>query len=166
MTLANCSGRRCSRLQSSRARPAARAHRRARVAGDRPHRQRAIGLALGLDDPQALDTEQRRSDILGQVPAAFRVMVSLGKIHDLKKPRASRSLRRAGALTPDVRFRSQQVRRLRTYRAGRASWRSRAVAQTARVRVARQPDASAAAATASRTVSKTSCSGQYWLAGW
>jgi len=32
--------------------------------------------------------------------------------------------------------------------------------------VARQPDASAAAAAASRTVSRMSCSGQYWLAGW
>jgi hypothetical protein len=28
-------------------------------------------------------------DILGQVPAAFWVMVSLSKIDDLKKPRAS-----------------------------------------------------------------------------
>ena len=76
-------------VHPSRARPAARAHRRARVAGDRPHRQRAIGLGLGLDDPQAIDTEQCGSDILGQVPAAFWVMVSLGKIHDLKKPRVS-----------------------------------------------------------------------------
>lgn len=40
------------------------------------------------------------------------------------------------------------------------------IAQTARVRVARQPDASAAAATVSRTASRISCSGQYWLAGW
>jgi hypothetical protein len=76
-------------VHPSRARPAARAHRRARVAGDRPHRQRAIGLGLGLDDPQAIDTEQCGSDILGQLPAASRVMVSLSKIHDLKKPRVS-----------------------------------------------------------------------------
>ncbi len=76
-------------VHPSRARPAARAHRRARMAGDRPHRQRAIRRALGLDDPQAIDTEQRRSDILGQVPAAFWVMVSLIKIGDLKRPRAS-----------------------------------------------------------------------------
>jgi hypothetical protein len=76
-------------VHPARARPAARAHRRARITGDRPHRQRAIRLALRLDDPQAIDTEQRRSDILGQVPAAFWVMVSLSKIHDLKKPRAS-----------------------------------------------------------------------------
>lgn len=40
------------------------------------------------------------------------------------------------------------------------------IAQTARVRVARQPDATAAVATASRTASRVSCSGQYWLAGW
>ena len=40
------------------------------------------------------------------------------------------------------------------------------IAQRARVRVARQPDASAAAATVSRTASRISCSGQYWLAGW
>jgi hypothetical protein len=52
-------------------------------------RQRAIGLGLGLDDPQAIDTEQCGSDILGQVPAAFWVIVSLSKIRDLKKPWAS-----------------------------------------------------------------------------
>jgi hypothetical protein len=40
------------------------------------------------------------------------------------------------------------------------------IAQTARARVARQPDASAAAATVSTTASRISCSGQYWLAGW
>jgi len=68
---------------------AARAHCRARMASDCPHRQRAIGLGLGLDDPQAIDTQQCGSDIPGQVPAAFWVMVSLSKIHDLKKPRAS-----------------------------------------------------------------------------
>ena len=44
--------------------------------------------------------------------------------------------------------------------------RSGAAAQTACVRVARQPDASAAAASVSRTVSRMNCSGQYWLAGW
>jgi len=76
-------------VHPSRARPAARAHRRARMTGDRPHRQRAIRLILGLDDSQAIDTEQRRSDIFGQVPAAFWVMVSLSKIGDLKRPRAS-----------------------------------------------------------------------------
>jgi len=59
------------------------------MAGDRPHRKRAIRRAVGLDDPQAFDTEQRRSVILGQVPAAFWVMVSLSKIGDLKRPRAS-----------------------------------------------------------------------------
>jgi hypothetical protein len=58
------------------------------------------------------------------------------------------------------------VHQLRMYLVGRAGWRSWAIAQTARVRVARQPDASAAAASVSRTVSKMSCSGQYWLAGW
>ena len=55
-------------LHPSRARPAARAHRRARMTGDRPYRQRAIRLALGLHDPQAIDTEQRRSNIVGQCP--------------------------------------------------------------------------------------------------
>jgi hypothetical protein len=63
------------------------------MAADRPEFHPAGApngrLALGLDDPQAIDTEQRRSDILGQVPAAFWVMVSLSKIHDLKKPRVS-----------------------------------------------------------------------------
>jgi hypothetical protein len=49
----------------------------------------ADAVALGLDDPQAIDTEQRRSDIVGHVPAALWVMVSLSKIHDLKWPRAS-----------------------------------------------------------------------------
>jgi hypothetical protein len=76
-------------VHPARARPAARAHRRARMTGDRPHRQRAIHLALGLDDPQALDTEQRRGDIAGHVPAAFWVMVSLSNVQDLKRPRAS-----------------------------------------------------------------------------
>jgi len=56
---------------------------------ERGARAVAVGLALGLDDPQAIDTEQRRSDVPGQVPAAFWVMVSLSKIHDLKRPRAS-----------------------------------------------------------------------------
>jgi len=53
-------------------------------------------------------------------------MVSLSKIGDLKRPRASWSLRQAGALTrPAVWFRSWRVRQLRTYRAGPAgcgSW--------------------------------------------
>src|SRR5712691_4133520 len=40
------------------ARPAVRAHRRARVIGDSPHRHRAVGLRLGPDDLQALHAEQ------------------------------------------------------------------------------------------------------------
>ncbi len=51
-------------MHPARTRPAVWAHRRGRMTGDRPDRQRAIGFCLGLDDLQALHAEQRGGDIV------------------------------------------------------------------------------------------------------
>jgi hypothetical protein len=51
-------------MHPDRARPALRAHRRARMISDCPHGERSVRLSVNLDNTQALHAEQGRGHIL------------------------------------------------------------------------------------------------------
>src|SRR6266702_3704309 len=58
-------------VHPARDRPAVRARSRARVIGDDPDSERAVGLPLSVGDPQAFHAEQRRCRILGHNARGF-----------------------------------------------------------------------------------------------
>ena len=218
MTLANCSGRRCSRLRTSKpltpysaspdrprrpyfSRTARRRTSPGHLDGQLDHVEQVLGKPRtrqhpahrrGVDgahvdhgdldpvppsraglphpvrrviDGASLDLPQQalipgQVDEAGMPPVREKHILPAVLIGPPAGPAA------AVLIDPQIRHRRHRRDQHRIGAPGEGGVRRRAVAQTACVRVARQPDASAAAAAASRTVSRMSCSGQYWLAGW
>src|SRR6266702_411093 len=67
-------------VHPARDRPAVRARSRARVIGDDPDSERAVGLPLRVGDPQAFHAEQRRCRIPGHSVRGFlMIMKSLAR---------------------------------------------------------------------------------------
>jgi hypothetical protein len=67
-------------MHPDRARPALRAHRRARVISDCPHRHRPVRLGVCLDDLQALNAELCRGHILEHsARGSLTIMISLAR---------------------------------------------------------------------------------------
>jgi hypothetical protein len=67
-------------VHPARDRPAVRARSRARVIGDHPDSERAVGLPLSVGDPQTFHAEQRRCRILAHSARGFlMIMKSLAR---------------------------------------------------------------------------------------